>query len=77
MQHILKILAAKIHKMNFYGYFHISDGTFIGYLKVKGRDIIMSSDFGKNSVITIASECTIFKHQAHNGGDLTIKSTSG
>jgi len=36
----------------------------------------MSSDFGKNSVITIASQCTMFKYQAHNGGDLTTRSTS-
>jgi len=62
--------------MNFYGYFHISDSTITGCLKVKGRSIIMSSDFGKNSVITIASQCTMFKYQAHNGGDLTTRSTS-
>jgi hypothetical protein len=62
--------------MNFYGYFHINVSTFIGCLEVKGRYIIMSSDFGKNSVITIASESTMFKYQAHNGCNLTTRSTS-
>jgi hypothetical protein len=71
MQHVLKILVAEIYKMNFYGYFHISVSTFTGCLQVKGRSIIMCSDFGKNSVITM------FKYQAHNGCDLTARSTSG
>jgi hypothetical protein len=71
MQHVLKILVAEIYQMNCYGYFHISISTFIGCLKVKGRSIIMTSDSGKNSVITVASQCTMFKYQAHNG------STSG
>ena len=77
IQHVLKILVAEIYKMNFYGYFHISISTFIGCLKVKGRSIIMSSDFHKNSIMTIASQCTMFKYQAHNGCDIITSSTSG